>query len=74
MVFNDTFNNISFLRLNFATVPIAARQACTEGLSQMTALELCQAYAHIDLSFYIETCINDIKVIDPRKDNQFLLR
>ena len=27
----------------------SARQACTEGLSQMTALELCQAYAHIDL-------------------------
>jgi len=22
MVFNDTFNNISFLRLNFGTVPI----------------------------------------------------
>jgi hypothetical protein len=26
----------------------------------MTALELCQTYAHIDLSFYIESCIDDI--------------
>ena len=40
----------------------SSRQTCTEELSQMTALELCQTYAHIDISFYIESCIDDIKV------------
>jgi hypothetical protein len=40
----------------------SSRQTCTEELSHMTALELCQAYANIDISFYIESCIDDIKV------------
>ncbi|CAC5415835.1 unnamed protein product [Mytilus coruscus] len=40
----------------------SARQECTNGLSQMPALALCQMYGHLVLSDYIESCIEDVKI------------
>ncbi|VDI39899.1 Hypothetical predicted protein [Mytilus galloprovincialis] len=39
-----------------------ARQACTNGLSEMPALALCQMYGHLVLSDYIESCVIDVKI------------
>ncbi|CAG2202948.1 unnamed protein product [Mytilus edulis] len=36
-----------------------ARQECTNGLSKMPALALCQMYGHLVLSDYIESCVED---------------
>ncbi|XP_076090111.1 uncharacterized protein LOC143062191 [Mytilus galloprovincialis] len=40
----------------------SARQECTNGLSQMPALALCQMYGHLVLSDYIESCVEDVKI------------
>ncbi|XP_071129173.1 von Willebrand factor D and EGF domain-containing protein-like [Mytilus edulis] len=40
----------------------SARQACTNGLSEMPALALCQMYGHLVLSDYIESCVIDVKI------------
>ncbi|XP_052071137.1 uncharacterized protein LOC127709569 [Mytilus californianus] len=40
----------------------SARQECTNGLSEMPALALCQMYGHLVLSDYIESCVIDVKI------------